>query len=276
MFRSLCFIFRQQSTNLYLLCLTVWPLCCCWSSARLWSSASGRCSRRSEPRASSSSRLWTSRSYCCCSSTLLFSSSQREPTPPRALSSSPCTEKGQATSRCCWWLFLKTWPRHEIYQPAYLQLCGLVEERGRQVVSVSLLQQGAHLLHLLLQRLLRLNRRLENTHAHSQRRRRTSWLHVKLVCLNTFSFLAATSTLPLHPAALCSLSYVSDTKIINTGAWTTGGWCLIAVVLVFLEFRSRTSSMLIVFYLTFIFTLNLYWSSFCSIIGKKLSSKGNL
>lgn len=42
----------------------------------------------------------------------------------------------------------------------YLQLCGLVDERGRQVVLV--LQQGAHLLHLLLQRLLHLNRSLGN------------------------------------------------------------------------------------------------------------------
>lgn len=42
----------------------------------------------------------------------------------------------------------------------YLQLCGLVDERGRQVVLV--LQQGAHLLHLLLQRLLHLNRSLRN------------------------------------------------------------------------------------------------------------------
>lgn len=45
---------------------------------------------------------------------------------------------------------------------AYLQLCGLVDEGGWQVVLV--LQQEAHLLHLLLQGLLHLTHSLERKH----------------------------------------------------------------------------------------------------------------
>lgn len=53
---------------------------------------------------------------------------------------------------------------HDMQQLTYLQLCGLVNERGGQVLSVSLLQQRVHLLSLLLQRLLHLNHRLQNKH----------------------------------------------------------------------------------------------------------------
>lgn len=66
-------------------------------------------------------------------------------------------------------MFACSFPAHvtKIQQLAHLQLCGLVEDSSRQVVSVGLLQQEAHLLHLLLQRLLHLNHRLEEKHTHT-------------------------------------------------------------------------------------------------------------
>lgn len=66
-------------------------------------------------------------------------------------------------------MFACSFPAHvtKTQQLAHLQLCGLVEDSSRQVVSVGLLQQGAHLLHLLLQRLLHLNHRLEEEHTHT-------------------------------------------------------------------------------------------------------------
>ena len=74
-------------------------------------------------------------------------------------------------------VFACSFPKHvtKIQQLAHLQLCGLVDDSSRQVVSVGLLQQGAHLLHLLLQRLLHLNQRLEDTHTHTHTHTHTLW-----------------------------------------------------------------------------------------------------
>lgn len=110
----------------------------------------------------------------------------------------------------------------------YLQLCGLVDERGRQVVLV--LQQGAHLLHLLLQRLLHLNRSLGNKHMYTNKNFTTT-LFKSLV---SFTFLVIPPVVDcLHPVFLF-VSY--DTKIINTGTLTTVEHYLIKIDLFFLFF----------------------------------------
>lgn len=74
-----------------------------------------------------------------------------------------------------------------MYQLTYLQLSSLVDERGRQVVF-SLIQQGAHLLHLLLQTLLHLNHSLENKHMSTVTNR--NFMSRTHRSSNTFVFLA--------------------------------------------------------------------------------------